>query len=170
MSDLVTQEEAKIFMEAKFGNEPLEFQYGGKIINMFRYADMHFRQAHGPDSPMHGMGESGYNAILPSKRNSRTFVIEIEGIGAAMAKIFGTIENIVEGKERQLPKEHLLTLLNAIDSLLNSEHELGKKYQQVVEQTAQIFNIDMQKIRPSLANAREASSGWKHVLIRVCNA
>ena len=158
MSGFISQEEAKAFAEAKFGSEPLEFQFGGKIINMFRHADAHYRNLYDSNSPMYPSCKNQYNAILPAKCTPHTFLIEIDGINIAMNKI---ISAIIRDKEKQISKEDLLTLLSAIDSLLNPDHELGKKYKQVIEQTAEIFNIDMTKIRPSLAQVPETAEQQK---------
>ena len=143
MSKIITQEEAQAFQSAKFEEQALGFQYRGKIINTLRYAEGYANGTYTGE-------KDAYEAMAPSKRNNYTFLVEIEGLNFLMGKVLGAMEKI--------PKEYVVTLLTTIDSLLNLEHPLGKKYHQVVEQTAQIFNIELGMESPLMASRQMMQS------------
>ena len=151
MSKIITQEEAQAFQSAKFEEQALGFQYRGKIINTLRYAEGYANGTYTGE-------KDAYEAMAPSKRNNYTFLVEIEGLNFLMGKVLGAMEEIASGSDKKIPKEYVVTLLTTIDSLLNLEHPLGKKYHQVVEQTAQIFNIELGMESPLMASRQMMQS------------
>ena len=144
----VSKEEAEAFVAPTYSmkdgkKSSLLYQHTSGIINKFGNA------------AGDGASNDARDIIAPSQRTEDTTYVIIPGLRLLSVGITREIEGLVDGQPIEIKKSKVEAFLCRIDSLLNGDNEIAKEYMVVVEKTAEIFGLDMTKIRPSLAQVRE---------------